>query len=58
MIHLDDILEACGGRVIGPIHARAFPAFCHDTRLLNPGELFVAVTTPCLLYTSPSPRDS
>jgi alanine racemase len=46
MIHLDDILQATGAQVIGPVRAREFPAFCHDTRQLNPGELFVAVTTP------------
>lgn len=46
MINLDDILKATGARVVGPVCAREFPAFCHDTRALNPGELFVAVTTP------------
>jgi alanine racemase len=46
MIYLDDLLKSTGGKVVGPVHAREFPAFCHDTRLLSPGELFVAVTTP------------
>ena len=46
MIYLDDLLQATGGRLLGPPRAREFTDFCHDTRLLNPGELFVAVTTP------------
>lgn len=46
MIHLEDLLLATGGRLLGPPGQRDFPAFCHDTRLLKPGELFVAVTTP------------
>ncbi len=46
MIHLEDLLKATGGRLHGPPKQRRFPAFCHDTRLLKPGELFVAVTTP------------
>ncbi len=45
MIHLKDILRATGGQVVGTVAATAYPDFCHDTRLLNPGELFVAVTT-------------
>jgi len=45
MIHLDDLLQSTGGHLRGPTLAREFPAFCHDTRLLHPGELFVAVTT-------------
>ena len=45
MIYLEDLLEATGGRVHGPVVARAFPDFCYDTRLLNEGELFLAVVT-------------
>ncbi|MBN1483102.1 MAG: alanine racemase [Chloroflexia bacterium] len=46
MIHLHDLLEASGGRLHGPAQARHFSDFCHDTRQLNPEELFVAVSTP------------
>ncbi len=45
MIHLDDILRATEGRTYGPVYARAFADFCYDTRLLHPGELFLAVKT-------------
>jgi alanine racemase len=45
MIHLADILEATGGMVHGPAFASAFTDFCYDTRVLSPGELFLAVVT-------------
>lgn len=45
MIHLSDVLAATGGRVHGPVFAKAFTDFCYDTRLLNSGELFLAVVT-------------
>ena len=45
MIHLSDLLAATGGRVHGPVFAETFADFCYDTRLLNPGELFLAVVT-------------
>ncbi|MEJ2207865.1 MAG: alanine racemase [Anaerolineae bacterium] len=45
MIHLSDLLAATGGRVHGPVFADRFVDFCYDTRLLNPGELFLAVVT-------------
>lgn len=45
MIHLDDILAATGGTLYGPAFAGTFADFCYDTRLLNPGELFLAVVT-------------
>lgn len=45
MIHLDDWLQATGGRTHGPVFGRAFADFCYDTRLLHPGELFLAVKT-------------
>jgi UDP-N-acetylmuramoyl-tripeptide--D-alanyl-D-alanine ligase len=45
MIHLADLLAATGGAVHGPVLAKTFTDFCYDTRLLNPGELFLAVVT-------------
>ena len=42
---LSDLLAATGGTVHGPVFAEAFTDFCFDTRLLNPGELFLAVVT-------------
>ena len=45
MIHLVDLLAATGGTVYGPVFAETFADFCYDTRLLNPGELFLAVVT-------------
>ncbi|MBN1658669.1 MAG: alanine racemase [Anaerolineae bacterium] len=45
MIHLVDLLAATGGTVHGPVAADTFADFCYDSRLLNPGELFVAVVT-------------
>lgn len=45
MIHLADILEATAGVVHGPVVADQFGDFCYDTRLLQPGELFLAVVT-------------
>jgi alanine racemase len=45
LIHLEDLLEATGGRVHGPVVARTFSDFCYDTRLLNERELFLAVVT-------------
>jgi len=45
MIHLHDLLQATGGRVIGPVVAQGFTDFCFDSRLLEPGQLFLAVRT-------------
>ena len=45
MIDLKDLLAATGGIVHGPVFAGTFTDFCYDTRLLNPGELFLAVVT-------------
>ncbi len=45
MIFLADLLAATGGTVHGPVFAQAFADFCYDTRLLTPGELFLAVVT-------------
>ncbi len=43
MIHLADLLAATGGTVHGPVFAETFDDFCYDTRVLKPGELFLAV---------------
>ncbi|MFQ5886959.1 MAG: UDP-N-acetylmuramoyl-tripeptide--D-alanyl-D-alanine ligase, partial [Anaerolineae bacterium] len=45
MIYLSDILAATGGRIYGPIFAQEFSDFCFDSRILQPGELFLAVKT-------------
>lgn len=45
MIYLQDLLAATGGSLHGPVFAEQFSDFCYDTRLLNPGELFLAVVT-------------
>ncbi|TME13843.1 MAG: alanine racemase [Chloroflexi bacterium] len=43
MIHLDHILEATSGVLLYTGKQNHFDAFCHDTRQLIPGEMFVAV---------------
>ncbi len=45
MIQLSDLLAATGGRLHGPTGATAFDAFCYDSRLVRPGQLFIAVKT-------------
>jgi Alr-MurF fusion protein len=45
MIHLDDVLAATGGRLHGPPGATVFDSFCFDSRLVQPGQLFLAVKT-------------
>ena len=45
MIHLHDLLSATHGRVIGPVAATEFIDFCFDSRLLETGQLFLAVKT-------------
>lgn len=45
MIRLDDILTATGAHVHGPVFANTYSDFCYDTRLLEPGQLFLAVVT-------------
>jgi len=45
MIDLKDLLAATGGIVPRAGVAGTFTDFCYDTRLLNPGELFLAVVT-------------
>ena len=45
MIRLADLLAATGGTVYGPVFAETFDDFCYDSRVLKPGELFLAVVT-------------
>jgi alanine racemase len=45
MIHLQDLLRATGGRVRGSGHVDHFSGFAYDSRILEPGELFLAVKT-------------
>jgi alanine racemase len=45
VILLDELLAA-GGRLHGPPHSTAFADFSYDSRLTQPGELFVALRTP------------
>ena len=45
MIYLSDLLDATGGRRVGPASPADFPAFCYDSRRIRPGELFTAVKT-------------
>ncbi|MCO6453112.1 MAG: alanine racemase [Caldilineales bacterium] len=46
MINLTDLLAATGGQTTGSIGAVAWSDFCHDSRLAEPGQLFVALRTP------------
>jgi len=45
MIHLDDVLTGTNGRLYGQVFARQFEDFCFDSRLVEPGQLFLAVVT-------------
>jgi alanine racemase len=50
MILLEDLLIAAGGQVHGPIGPTAigatiFESFCFDSRVIQPGQLFLAVKT-------------
>ena len=45
MILLDDLLAATGGQVHGPVGATVFESFCFDSRVVRPGQLFLAVKT-------------
>ncbi len=45
MINLDDILKSTKGRLCGPVFAEEFSDFCYDSRVLEPGEIFLAVKT-------------
>jgi alanine racemase len=47
MIHFDDLVAAVPGlEVRGPDPGDRFARFCFDSRLVEPGDLFVAVRTP------------
>ena len=46
MIRLDDLLAACAGaRASGPVQAETFGGFGFDSRIIRPGEMFLAVKT-------------
>ena len=45
MIQLADLLHASKGRVVGPVTAQEFTDFCFDSRLVAPGQLFLAIKT-------------
>jgi len=45
MIYLNDLLTTTGGQQVGPPTPTQFSTFCHDSRRINPGELFVTVKT-------------
>ncbi len=45
MIRLDDLLLASGGHVHGPLGPTTFDGFCFDSRLVRPGQLFLALRT-------------
>jgi|WetSurMetagenome_2_1015567.scaffolds.fasta_scaffold06860_4 Alr-MurF fusion protein len=45
MILLADLLAATGGQVHGPVGPTAFESFCFDSRVIQPGQLFLAVKT-------------
>jgi len=45
MIDLDDFLLATGGQLVGPALAHTFTDFAYDSRIVQPGQLFLAVVT-------------
>lgn len=45
VIRLTDLLAATGGQTAGPVTATEFAAFGFDSRIIRPGQLFVAVQT-------------
>lgn len=45
VIRLADILTATGGRLVGPTRVKTFTDFSYDSRIVEPGQLFVAVVT-------------
>lgn len=46
MVRLEDLLAACtGARVVGPVLAETFGGFGFDSRIILPGEMFLAVRT-------------
>jgi len=47
VIQLEDLAAAVPGlEARGPVHAGRYERFCFDSRLVEPGDLFVAVRTP------------
>ena len=45
MIALDELLSATGGRVIGAAHACEFSGFAFDSRIVETGQIFLALVT-------------
>jgi alanine racemase len=45
VIYLEDVLVSTGGQLCGPAFAGCFSDFCYDSRLVEPGQLFIAVVT-------------
>ena len=45
MIQLSDFLAATGGQLQGQAHACVFDDFAYDSRIVEPGQLFLAVVT-------------
>jgi len=45
MIYLEDILASTRGTTCGRVFALEFTDFCYDSRIVQPGELFLAVKT-------------
>lgn len=45
MIYLEDILHSTSGTVCGRVFGTEFTDFCYDSRILERGELFLAVKT-------------
>jgi alanine racemase len=45
MIELSDLLLATGGRIHGSVSAERFADFAYDSRIVEPGQLFLALVT-------------
>jgi Alr-MurF fusion protein len=45
VIQLSDLLEATAGAAYGPVGSTVFDSFGFDSRIIRPGQLFVAVVT-------------
>ncbi len=45
MIQLQDLIAATRGRLVSPAYASVFNDFAFDSRIVEPGQLFVAVVT-------------
>jgi alanine racemase len=46
MIYLDDLSLASGGQLFGEKAAEHFGDFCYDWRLVQPGQLYIALSDP------------